>query len=416
MSETITRKKYYKLSFVLDSPLSLGSGDNDRTDRDLIVDSAGKPYIPASSLAGVVREFLWEKDKELAAKYLGDPSKISESGIIFYDATISSGKWNVSIRDSVALDEYKTAKQGAKFDMEVLEPGVEFTTYLEQDFSKEMDYDFGRDIVKAFLSGFIVLGGKGMRGYGHITNFHVYEITFEFPKDMDSWLSFDVYSSTDWKECSFEIDKGGLAEIKLGLRLLDGISIRRYTTRPSSEGETEPDMEQLTLSDDIPVIPGTSWAGAIRHRMREFGVDSDIFGYVNGNKKDSAKARSKIVFSESRISDETTIVLSRNAIDRFSGGTVEGALFTERICYGGNTELVIGWRSKDKMRDREMRALAAALTDLHFGLLAVGGETSIGRGLFQIKKIDGKSIPADIKENGEEVYKLLLSGIEEVFG
>ena len=45
--------------------------------------------------------------------------------------------YKISVRDSVALDEYKTALAGAKFDFEVLEPGIELETWLEQDIKDE---------------------------------------------------------------------------------------------------------------------------------------------------------------------------------------------------------------------------------------------------------------------------------------
>ena len=432
MTDKITKKKYYKITFDLASPLALGSGDNDNTDKDLILDSAGKPYIPASSIAGVVREYLEANNSEQTRKYLGyvdvatatTKANQSESHITFYDATITSKTWHISVRDRVALDEYKTAKKGAKFDMEILEPRVSFETYIEQDYTDGYNDDFGAEVVKVLLNGDPVLGGKGMRGYGRLTNIQAVQREFGFPDKIAEWLDFDLFTATDWNQ--FEINTGsdGLKEIKLTLGLVDGISIRKYTTRVSTDDKTEPDMEQLTLSDDsefdkrTPVIPGTSWAGAIAHRMSEFGVNTEkkgsIFGYVEGEGKDD-KARSKIVFGESQLKDGSFKTISRNAIDRFTGGTVEGALFTERTYYGGTADLVIGWKSKDAIPEKEAKALAAALTDLHYGMLAVGGETSIGRGVFKIKCINGQDIPADTAENSEKTYSMILTKIEETF-
>ena len=425
MTKTITKKKYYKITFDLASPLALGSGDNDNTDKDLILDSAGKPYIPASSIAGVVREYLETNNYKQTRKYLGyvDPATAttkadqSESCIIFYDATITSDTWHISVRDNVALDEYKTAKKGSKFDMEILEPGVSFVTYIEQDYTDGYNEDFGAEIVRALLNGAPVLGGKGMRGYGRLTNIQVVQKEFSFPDKIKEWLDFDLFTTLNWN--SFEINTAadGLKEIKLALELVGGISIRRYTTRVSTDDKTEPDMEQLTLSDDsefdkrTPVIPGTSWAGAIAHRMSEFGINTDKEGSnVEGDGKD-AKARSKIVFGESQLKGGSFKTISRNAIDRFTGGTVDGALFTERTYYGGTTDLVIGWKSKDAIPEKEAKALAAALTDMHYGILAIGGETSIGRGIFRIKEIDGKNVPKD----ATKVYTTILSKIQEVF-
>ena len=431
MLNKIKKKKYYKITFNLASPLALGSGENDNTDKDLIRDSVGNPFIPASSIAGVVRDYFISKNtysNNQIKKYFGDVNpandKIqqehSESNIIFYDAVITSDKSKlyITVRDSVALDEFRTAIPGAKFDMEVLEPGVTFTTYIEQSFFKDYDDDFGIEVVKAFLNGTLVFGGKGMRGYGSIDTVCAYEKEFILPNDIDNWLDFNIFESSDWKSCNVKSDGKEEKLIKIHLELHGGISIRKYTTRVSTDEKTEPDMEQLVLNNKIPVIPGSSWAGVIEHRMREFGINTDnkdsIFGFAKGEGRD-AKAKSKVFFAESYLKGGVFKTLSRNAIDRFTSGTVNGALFTERTYYGGNTELVIGWKRREAIPELEARALAAALTDLHFGLLAVGGETSIGRGIFIIKKIDEKEIPEDKAENSEYIYNLILSRIQEVF-
>ena len=60
------------------------------------------------------------------------------------------------------------------------------------------------------------------------------------------------------------------------------------------------------------------------------------------------------------------------------------------------------------MNDVEKQALAATITDLHYGFLAVGGETSIGHGLFEIIKINGSYV------TGDNVYAAVLAQIEEM--
>lgn len=422
MTQKVLKKKYYKISFVLASPLALGSGDNENTDKDLMKDSNGNPYIPASSIAGVVRESLEKRGGTKVSEYLGTVDKettdTKESRILFYDATISAGIPRISVRDSVALDKWKTAVKHAKFDMEILEPGVSFTTYLEQDFVPSADEDYGIEIVKELLSGSLIFGGKSMRGYGAIKDVKAWERTFTFPEDTEKWISFDLYhGDQEWDPCAVE-EKALSKELRISLRLKGGISIRRYTTKVSSEDAVEPDMEQLTVGEElIPVIPGTSWAGAIRHRMEEFGVgtkgEHSIFGYVQGEGK-NGKARSQISFGESELRGGSFMTISRNAIDRFTGGTVDGALFTERTYYGGTTELVIGWKSDSAIPEAEAKALAAALADLHFGFLAVGGETSIGRGIFEITGINGTALSEEESKDGGVVYGKLLSKIEEV--
>ena len=49
----IINKTFFKVDFILTSPLAISSGENVYADKDVIRDSMGTPYIPASSIAGV---------------------------------------------------------------------------------------------------------------------------------------------------------------------------------------------------------------------------------------------------------------------------------------------------------------------------------------------------------------------------
>lgn len=480
MSRKIIKKCYYRIQFKLKSPLAIGSGSNYSSDKDIIRDSEGRPYIPATAIAGIARSIL-KNDQTLVdaetyiKKYLGyvdinrggqEKTKNADSLLIFYNGILSDDEYHTSIRDNVSLDEYKTAKKGAKFDMEILEPGVIFQTFIEQNYyddtcgkcdqeKKENGNERDKGSLKkntsglsdaagkcaaAFYSEEFLLGGKSMRGFGSIEVIEVSRKEFDFsiPGKKKEWLLRDVHEKEFWEEnvetCKKKFENGiitlswgeteggepdnnkcelGVCLHKITLRLNQegGISIRRYTTKPS-DGETAyPDMEQLTIkliengeNKEVPVIPGTTWAGVIKRRMKELGMEDkderDVFGYVDLKKKqkeNDPKAfiknpstrphkKSKLRFSESPVIGANTKILSRNAIDRFSGGTVDGKLFTEKTWYGGYTDLVISWHGKKPMKDEIIRILAAAITDLHFGFLAVGGETSIGRGLFSIEK------------------------------
>ena len=413
--ERILKKKYYQIEFTLKSPLCIGSGENKITDKDIIRNSKGDPYIPASAIAGVIRDCL--QDDEIKDIYLGyvrknkllnqETEQVS-SRIVFYDATVT-GEYNTSIRDSVALDEYKTAIDGAKFDMEVVETGAQFKTYIEQNYLQG-DYDYAEKIVEAFCSSKFLLGGKSTRGYGEIEVDYVAskEFNLENIDDVKALLDFDLLEDNKWT-ISKKISSNAKFTIKLELKQEGGISIRRYTTNPSTDTIVAPDMEQMTLTDGKPVIPGTSWAGAFRHRMEEFGCDPAIFGYVKSN---GEKNRSLIRFSESVIVNGQSKKMSRNAIDRFTGGVKKSALFTERSYYGGKTTLEISWYGDEPMKKRDIQALAASITDLHFGFLAIGGETGIGRGLFSISKINEILLDKDLEQ--DNVYSFVFDKVQEV--
>ena len=65
----IQKKSYYCISFRLSSPLAVGSGQNEETDKDLMRNGNNVPYLPASAIAGVARTLF---DIEECRKYFGE--------------------------------------------------------------------------------------------------------------------------------------------------------------------------------------------------------------------------------------------------------------------------------------------------------------------------------------------------------
>ena len=436
----IQKKIYYRISFRLCSPLAVGSGQKEETDKDMVRDGRGVPYLPATAIAGVTRPFF---DKEEGIRYFGEvkdsvqakralenlEQTSTSSRIIFYDATICKedlDKYRIRHRDSVALDEWKTAKKGAKFDMEVLEPEVRFVTYMEQNLYED-DEEAAEKIAAAWKSEVLRFGGKTMRGYGEISDVSVKKRVFCFKQtakadrigeeDAAAWLAFDMYdeeqwsTQPEWESC----EKLNIREchLELQLKLKGGISIRRYA---AGTGEKfEPDFEQLTILDGktaIPVIPGTTWCGAFRNQIRRLipGIDESYFGTVS----QTGKIKSKIRFGESRIIKAKEKILMHNAIDRFDGGTIDTALFTERTFYSGTTKLTISFGAD--IPDSLLDGLAAAIADLHYGFLSVGGMTGVGRGIFEVESINGKRLKQDAVLGQEAVgqYQQIKTVLREL--
>jgi hypothetical protein len=475
----IIKKHYLKITFQLDSPLCIGSGRNDITDQDILRDARGIPYIPGSAVAGVLREACQEiMDKKAWKYYFGYSSTntgnkvkseddIIESQIIFYDATLvgdnkdkeGNPKYRISQRDGVALNEYKSAKKQAKFDREILEGDCKFQTFIEiseeqSDVNEKVKADeVLTNIAKIWKETDIRFGAKITRGYGKICNVEIIGKNFDFTlkDEISSWLDFDIFEENSWENAILYKDmlntlmKDNIWTLKdnnrlsLKLRLEGGLSIRRYSTECSDE-ESSPDQEQLTTlkfdkngSEEVAVIPGTTWAGAIGHRMEELIKRSKVqeverskddiqkyyyFGTVNSK----VKEKSLIYFSESKLTGGQFKKMSRNAIDRFLGSTAEGALFTEKIYIGGETTLDISfgdpYNTAVSYSDDFIKALAATLTDLHEGYLAVGGATSVGRGIFSILKINGVKLN-ECKLEGETssvVFDKLYETLKALIG
>ncbi len=415
----IIKKIYYRINFRLASALSVGSGENRYSDGDILRDAAGVPFVPGSSLAGIYRSLL---KAEEADYYFGSTRMLEQSAdsrVLVYDAKIrdrdGEAAFRSVIRDCVGLDEWKTGKKGCKFDFEVVEPGAEFVTYLEQN-CEEGDNDICGEVAAAWLNHQIYIGRKTMRGLGSIGETTVCRRSFDLreKEGQDAWLDFDMYRDGDWEGAEFTApdvhceaeDFANCVILEMKLRQRGGISIRRYTTAVSRD-KVQPDAEQFTciMTEDgteVPCIPGTSWAGAFRHHLERLspGCTEKYFG--------SLEKRSGIRFGESFLEGARAKVLTRNAVDRFTGGVIENALFTEKMWYGGTTKLHIEIPAGADRRLKQ--AFSAALTDLHTGVLSVGGLTAVGRGIFEglSLRIDGEDVPV-----GEEMYGEILNTLKD---
>ena len=437
-------RKIYQVNIKLASPLSVGSGVNGNTDKDIIVDGCGIPFIPASSLAGVLRSYVAaNRGRALENALFGSLADSKEAGsspdaqnleyaggkslVRVYDGICVSKDLNdcfITVRDMVALKN-KVGIDGAKFDMEAVETGARFTAFIEllqpavsyktergvetADISAEIDA-----ALSAMNAGRLRLGTKTTRGYGAVT-LCVQAISFN---NVDEWLGFDMMDPKTWQNAPvYSLKDDCVLKLTLGLHLKGGISIREYTTAPGNGEETMPDYMQLSLhtafsdGEAEPVIPGTSWAGAVRARFTELAGDNgdmadELFGFVPKSKTDKGGTvrKSTILFSESRLRGGKWKQTTRNAIDRFTAGTKNNALYTERTYYGGETELEIYFPKEPTVEQKLL--LCACFADLHNGYLSVGGLTAVGRGLFTIGAVNGVELSKEEKKP-ENIFERL---------
>lgn len=443
----IIKKIYYRIEFELSSAMAVGSGEDNYSDRDIIRDSAGHPFIPGSTLAGIYRNSLGKADRshyfgdelkngkiveeerpgrEDRKRQQDDEQKIRESKVLVYDAKLTqdgeTDSCHVSIRDCVGLDEWKTVtgREGCKFDFEVVEPGSVFVTYLEQNCGSG-DRDICADLAALWEENRFHIGHKTMRGLGTVNCRSVRRREFfmtdqedessatETRNGIEQWLDFDMYDDRCWEASEWNPEKNiaGTKDkellLSLTLKQRGGISIRRYTTEICGDSQKKaPDYEQVVYrrkgGKEIPFIPGTTWAGAFKHHMEKLLPEStgEYFGICvkQAGTDQMLKKKSKVWFSESVLRDAESKVLTRTAIDRFTGGVVRNSLFTERMWYGGTAELEIGFPLG--VSEAFKAAMAASIVDLHMGMLPVGGQTSIGRGIFELVELKVNGTPVTI--------------------
>lgn len=388
-------KTYYRCFLTPLSPLALSCGAAGRTDSDALVDSCGRPFLPASSIAGVLRSRLGEAAGNLLFGTLADDAgHVVQSRVLVYDGTLApKTKFRRFRRDGVEVDDHKNTVRGAKYDFEITETAGPYSFILET--ADDAAPEIADELQKLLLScarDELSFGGKTTRGYGRM-KLRVEKRTFDLTdsEQMCNWLKFDpmaweaFYEPLAADACAAPILVD--AEIELQGSLL----VRQYTTECGGA-----DYSPLEQMNGRAVIPGTSWAGMFRHRVAQLATQAGcafdealLFGEHDTNKP---ARRSNLAFSETTISGGCRITRTRTAIERFTGGAAHGKLYTSTFQQGGTGRLQIRQLSPmphgkpDECAIAE-KLLAAVLMDLDNGLLNAGGEGGVGRGILRLKSL-----------------------------
>lgn len=404
-------KRYYICAEIeLETPLTISNGESEYTDSDVLKNANDKVFIPGTALAGAFRNYLdKEKDKKCSFGYSSNNGNDEGSMSSIFISDVYFDNTNISVRDGIKLNENKTIgkKDNTKFDYEIVEAGVASELKIErivreEDEDKDTALSEIAKLLYALNKGEIRLGSKKNRGFGWIKVNDVY--LYEFDKDnVKEWIEYckktnEKDEKNKWEEWENNVNSmGKYFSIKIPLKLQGGISIRKYSAKPD-----EADYEHITVKGKngelVPVIPGTSWNGAIRAGIKDIlneleikDVDKKIrnwFGEIDG--EDGRSHQSNIVIKESVLKDSTMLPISRNRVNRFDASTVEGALYSEISCFGGETELEILIRNlveEDGSDGNGSVALAGAVIlvaeEIEQGYIAVGGQTAVGRGIFE---------------------------------
>lgn len=431
---------------VLETPAHFGGDDAlGFVDMALVRDPLhGDALLPGASIAGALRSYLrtrlagygvkephpkhGDDDLALLFGYQHDDDG-AQSSLLTADAR--SRFPAVELRDGVAINPVtRTADDKKKFNLELLPAGVIFDLRLEllvraADADKGAQDDQATRMVTAFahaLQGFergeIPLGARKRRGFGkcRVHAWQVRRYDLRQPPALLAWLSQDAHGAPTAQGAGPSIAQLlGVADraepdkrAGFTLRATFGLE-SSLLIRAGGDEAGQPDMVHLTSPRNgkpAPILSGTSWAGVLRSRAlriaqtvgaRRRAVEyiADLFGpqMTNANVKPRA---SRLWVEESIIEQPAEpLIVQRVQIDRFTGGTLPGALFAEQPVFAApQTEVrleitVQAQRGSDAESQRRLEAdaglLLLLLKDLWVGDLPLGGEASVGRGRLQGK-------------------------------
>ena len=427
------------------SPLGIGSGQDDRSDRDVVtteysIDANGNilpperfnesedrrflPFIPATSFMGkIYRQFEINDDSGIKS-YWGESEKnasfIDCSDLFLLELPDDNKQNATEIRDGIRIDSAKgTVAKGAKFDYEMLVPGAKFDlTMIFRVGGEIANYDLAiklaSDIARVIEKGFD-LGAKSTVGYGRMKGDEVklYGINFDDPIQFKQWIENDLIKNPIKKTVdSLLLSDEQLFEINATFRIKNSLIIRSYSKDPQA-----PDSTHLK-SGGKNILSGSSIKGALRGRAERIlntiqddkgttqTILSGLFGDVEKENDGAVKPNgytvpSRVFVDEVSIEEVKEEIQTRIQIDRFTGGTVDGALIEEVPLFPKkDKEQIENFRIRvKKPHSADKGLMLLLLKDLWTEDLPVGGEKSIGRGILS-------GVSATVNDGGE-TYKLI---------
>lgn len=455
-SRTITERIHISGKLILQSPAHFGNGEvrgDALVDMSLLLDNtetAPKALIPGSTIAGALRSYLRErldgygKKKEsndqisalFGPRRENENEEAEQSLLIVEDALACQPK--TTLRDGVAINpKTGVALDSAKYDVELLEAGTQFDLHFELLLTKDKPASTIIPLVQATLAGLecgeIRLGLRKRRGYGRcqVKEWTISRYQLTNPSHLCLWLETpqlkhqsDAATGTlaNAFTQAFANDptiSAAITDERQQFSLTATFALEKSSLLIRSgfgEADLGADFVHLHAVDESgtnhPVIPGTSWAGVVRHRALRIvntlaletrvsntsensqsnTVIEGLFGRVQSkeeaeaarwqkspDKKKASKA-SRATFDETIVEQGQQLYQTRVRIDRFTGGAYESALFEEAPIYG-TAQTHIGFQLHVRNPSKaEIGLLLLTLKDLWTGDLPVGGEASVGRG------------------------------------
>jgi len=411
-SRSVKERIYIEGTLVLTSPAHFGGEGESCSDMPLLRDAlTRKPLLTGASIAGALRSYAREFIKgygvdedpsnpgevEELFGYIsrGDASPASHLSRLIVDDAVSLDQPASELRDGVAIDpRTRTAMDGKKFDMELIPAGTRFPISMELLLPEEGGPRLLGLLVQALQGlqrGEIHLGMRKRRGFGRCTveSWKVWRYRMDNREDVIAWIQHGkTRRAPQGLDSLLEQTLPSFVDARRQMKLVASFAIDgSILIRSAGDSANAPDAVHLRDANGKTVIPGTSWAGALRSRAFRImntlapasaeTFTSKIFGPRLGDDASITPSGGRLWVEESEIVNAVSRVQSRVMLDRFTGGAYPQHLFSEQPVWGGEVKLELVLLNP---RPAEVGLLLLLLKDLWTGDLPLGGESGIGRG------------------------------------
>ena len=397
---------------ILRSPLLIGDGAGETFDntRDIHVlkDRNNRPFIPGTSLCGVLREYMSNVEPQLIAPIFGDAERM-QSSLRLDDVVLED--FAIVVRDGVRIDGFTgTGIKGGKYDYEAVDRGAHGGLQMQFTLRRCHELDEIKDAIARLMKRLelgIRLGALTSKGFGLIAVENISADFFDFRerKDTVAWLKHSAASKKILPSNADDISSRADLIVDAEFIANSSFIIRDYDINEKF-GSNKIAARSLQSRNEF-IIPGTSLKGVFRHHaeyiLRLIGARPDVLDKLMGMSTNERKLKSRFIVAETYVSNKNVreALHSRTRIDRFTGGVLQGALFTTKPVWQKNSapSINIHFEIRNVESEAEVGLAIALLRDMWLGRVAIGGEKSIGRGTLQgisaRLEYDGKTYEPD---------------------
>ena len=429
----------YLVTAVCAQPLHIGSASGEK-EEVLVHPTDAMPFIQASSLAGVLRQYYVKTYGEERAEGLFGARRFETdanaldgaSKVRLSDGIFSGENLLLELRPRVKIDpETGTCDSGAikgtnrqaghKFNMEYIGAGAEFrfVIYLyDESFQADLE-----EVLAAVHQGSVQFGGQKSNGCGFMKLKSLKRKVFDMTRKEDraGWADeeklaerayediFDGLKTPARTAMAYEVTVSGSTEGEL---LVKSIAVQ-------DSGEGAPDSMNIRNAAREYIVPGSSLKGAVRNQMERIASyigNEDVVPATFGRTKDAQDSGTagNIVFYDTVVGktedNDGAAVRSRIHIDKFTGGVMYGGLFQEKNV-SGRVDFRIAVNERG-CPDSTCGLLLMALRDMAAGVMSVGGGYNVGKGIIDVDRI----VIKDCMNDNEAVIEMKTGSMTDESG
>lgn len=389
---------YIELNVINKGQLRIGDEEG------ILIDKVtGRAYIPGTSFAGALRNYMEnENGSQVASSIFGDGE--NESKLYIYDSVANNNK-GIDIRPGIRINaKLGSNAEGGLFQREGLTAGHEFDIKLKlfnKDFNERNEMiDKIYDAINAIDIGVLRIGSYKTQGGGILEIRDINECTLDLKnrKDLATYLLNEEKLESIKQDL---VKKEFMNEyVRFNFKCVADTPI--LSKGRDTLDSTLPDGQGNKNGNDSYIIPASSIKGSFRNgfsKIAKFKNEEELIKEAFGGVKEEKDGMGKIYFEDLEFKNKKdNAEYNRIKIDKFTGGTMNGALLNDKPVKGELEFNIIFKRFKDdssnevknveEKNNKIIGVMIYTIKDLLDGILTLGGTSAIGRGKVKGHKLE----------------------------